>query len=62
MQVRTGRFLRFLLLLMIGGCPTSPEADRSRGAGHGGDGGNYVSTPIHAPSKIDGTRDLEKLK
>ncbi len=39
------------------GC-SSPEDGRPRGGGAGGDGGNYHNKPIHAPSKIDGTKQL----
>jgi hypothetical protein len=37
------------------GC-ASPEDGRARGGGPGADGGNYWQKPIHAPSKLDGTR------
>jgi hypothetical protein len=43
------------LVLFVSGC-ASPEDGRGRGGGPGGDGGNYLGKPIHAPSKIDGTR------
>jgi hypothetical protein len=41
--------------VVLTGC-TSPEDGRPRGGGPGGDGGNYRAKPIHAPSKIDGTK------
>lgn len=41
--------------LILSGC-ASPEDGRPRGGGRGGDGGNYLDKPVHAPSKIDGTR------
>ncbi len=44
-------------LLAFGGCQ-SPEEGRPRGGGPGGDGGNYRGKPIHAPSKLDGTKPL----
>ncbi len=43
------------LSVVLAGC-TSPEDGRPRGGGPGGDGGNYRAKPIHAPSKIDGTK------
>ena len=45
------------LILLVVGC-TSPEDGRPRGGGAGGDGGNYRKLPIHAPSKIDGTKSV----
>jgi hypothetical protein len=47
--------LCILLASTLGGC-TSPEDGRPRGGGPGADGGNYRGKPIHAPSKIDGTK------
>jgi hypothetical protein len=44
-----------LAVLLISAC-ASPEDGRPSGGGRGGDGGNYVNKPIHAPSKIDGTK------
>jgi hypothetical protein len=44
-----------VLALTLCGC-SSPEDGRSRGGGPGADGGNYHGKPIHAPSKIDGTK------
>lgn len=49
------------LLLTSAGCPSSPEADRARGGGRGADGGNYLARPVPAPSKINGTKDLDGL-
>jgi hypothetical protein len=46
-----------LVMLPIAGC-SSPEDGRPRGGGPGADGGNYRGKPIHAPSKIDGTKPL----
>jgi hypothetical protein len=46
-----------LLALCLGGCK-GPEEGRARGGGAGGDGGNYERKPIHAPSKIDGTKTV----
>ena len=46
-----------LAILPIAGC-ASPEDGRPRGGGAGADGGNYRGKPIHAPSKIDGTKPL----
>ncbi len=47
----------FMLVLAgsLAGC-ASPEDGRPRGGGAGADGGNYHSKPIHAPSKLDGTK------
>jgi hypothetical protein len=47
-----------LILLALAGC-ASPEDGRPRGGGPGGDGGNYRSKPIHAPSKIDATKPID---
>ena len=49
------RRLGALILLALAGC-RSPEDGRPRGGGRGADGRNYVAKPIHAPSKIDGTK------
>jgi hypothetical protein len=49
--------LWIMLGLTFSGC-SSPEDGRARGGGPGGDGGNYRGKPIHAPSKIDGTKQL----
>ncbi len=49
--------LGIMLALTPCGC-TSPEDGRPRGGGPGGDGGNYPGKPIHAPSKIDGTKQV----
>jgi len=46
-----------LAVLPIAGC-ASPEDGRPRGGGPGADGGNYRGKPIHAPTKIDGTKPL----
>lgn len=46
-----------MLALTLCGC-TSPEDGRLRGGGPGADGGNYRGKPIHAPSKIDGTKQV----
>ena len=46
-----------MLFMTVCGC-SSPEDGRPRGGGSGGDGGNYGGKPIHAPSKIDGTKKL----
>ena len=46
-----------LAAVSLAGC-TSPEDGRTRGSGPGGDGGNYSNKPIHAPSKIDGTKQV----
>jgi hypothetical protein len=55
------RLLAFGLVgLLLPGC-ASPEDGRARGSGPGGDGGNYRVKPIHAPSKIDGTKDLRSV-
>lgn len=48
-------FLIVATILAPLGC-ASPEDGRSRGGGHGGDGGNYLQGAIHPPSKIDGTK------
>jgi hypothetical protein len=48
-----GRLLAIASL--VAGC-ASPEDGRPRGGGPGADGGNYLSKPIHVPSKIDGTK------
>jgi hypothetical protein len=45
------------LIAVLAGC-RSPEDGRPRGGGPGADGGNYRDKPVHAPSKIDGTKDL----
>jgi hypothetical protein len=42
------------------GC-SSPEDGRIRGGGAGGDGGNYHDKPVHAPSKIDGTKEMKSV-
>jgi len=47
--------LVLLGLVAFSGCQ-SPEEGRPRGGGAGGDGGNYRDKPIHALSKLDGTR------
>ena len=44
---------------LLAGCP-SPEDGRPRAGGPGADGGNYRGKPIHAPSKIDGTKSWPK--
>jgi hypothetical protein len=44
-----------MLAVAMTGC-ASPEDGRARGGGPGADGGNYRLKPIHAPSKLDGTR------
>ncbi len=49
--------LLFMLAAMFCGC-AGPEDGRPRGGGAGGDGGNYRVKPIHAPSKIDGTKQV----
>lgn len=46
-----------LVAALLAGC-SSPEDGRTRGGGPGGDGGNYRDKPIHAPSKIDGTKHM----
>jgi hypothetical protein len=46
-----------VLALFVSGC-ASPEDGRHSGGGPGADGGNYHGKPIHAPSKIDGTRPV----
>jgi hypothetical protein len=43
--------------LLLGGC-RSPEDGRLRGGGPGADGGNYREKPVHAPSKLDGTKPV----
>ena len=50
-----------ILILLSSGCD-SPEYGRPRGGGHGGDGGNYVRGEIGPPSKIDATKDLDRIK
>jgi hypothetical protein len=47
--------LPFILAAGMAGC-ASPEDGRARGGGPGADGGNYGRKPIHAPSKLDGTK------
>jgi hypothetical protein len=47
-----------VVLLTVAGC-TSPEDGRPRGDGPGADGGNYRDKPVHAPSKLDGTKPAE---
>ncbi len=49
-----------MVVSSFAGC-RSPEDGRPRAGGRGGDGGNYRSKPIHAPSKIDATRDLKPI-
>ena len=49
--------LWIMLALTFCGC-SSPEDGRPRGGGPGADGGNYRGKPIHAPSKIDGTKQV----
>jgi hypothetical protein len=44
-----------ILAAIMTGC-ASPEDGRVRGGGPGADGGNYKLKPIHAPSKLDGTK------
>jgi hypothetical protein len=46
-----------LPLFLFAGC-ASPEDGRPRGGGTGADGGNYRGRPVHAPSKLDGTKPL----
>jgi hypothetical protein len=48
------------IFLVLGGCH-SPEDGRPRGDGPGGDGGNYRQKPVHAPSKIDGTKAIRTV-
>jgi hypothetical protein len=55
------RLVLLLALATLSGC-NGPENGRVRGGGPGGDGGNYRSKPIHAASKIDGTRDLSEIE
>jgi hypothetical protein len=55
------RLTLVLSLALLSGCK-GPEDGRVRGGGPGGDGGNYRSKPIHADSKIDGTRDLSEIE
>jgi hypothetical protein len=52
------RLLLPLFLILTGGMTgcASPEDGRLRGDGPGADGGNYERKPIHAPSKLDGTK------
>ena len=57
-----GRAGCLLLTFLLIGCPASPEHGRTRGGGAGGDAGNYREKPIHAPSKIDGTKDLSRFR
>jgi hypothetical protein len=58
---RTSAAVWFLVVaLPVCGCH-SPEDGRPRGGGHGGDGGNYRQMPVHAPSKIDGTKAVKTL-
>jgi len=49
--------LGIMLAATLCGC-SSPEDGRPRGGGPGADGGNYRGKPIHAPSKIDGTKQV----
>ncbi len=46
-----------MFVVIFSGC-AGPEDGRARGSGPGGDGGNYRDKPIHAPSKIDGTKQV----
>jgi hypothetical protein len=55
------RLILLLGLAISSGCK-SPEDGRVRGGGPGGDGGNYRSKPIHAETKIDGTRHLSEIE
>lgn len=51
------------LLALLGataGCE-SPEATRARG-GRGADPENYRALPLEVPSKLDGTKDLGRLR
>ncbi|MFO0956170.1 MAG: hypothetical protein U0800_01745 [Isosphaeraceae bacterium] len=63
-----GTKLRAMLVIALAlpslGCPKGPEDGRPRGGGHGGDGGNYRSadTIIEPPSKLDGTKDLDRFR
>jgi len=56
-ELTLGAVLGILLALTLSGC-AGPEDGRPRGGGPGGDGGNYRGKPIHAPSKIDGTKQV----
>ncbi len=47
-----------IVAVMAVGC-NSPENGRVRGGGPGGDAGNYHQKPVHAPSKLDGTKDVD---
>ena len=57
--MRSGRILPWLISALVIGC-SSPEDGRPRGGGRGGDGGNYASRPVHAASKIDGTKAVPR--
>lgn len=56
--MRVRRPARLLAALFLG-C-ASPEDGRTRGDPRGGDGGNYEKKPVHAPSKIDGTKSFPR--
>lgn len=60
--MRLARISILLILLFAAGCLPSPEDGRPRGGGHGGDGRNVPPAGIDPPSKIDGTRDLERYR
>lgn len=62
MSRATRALIAFASWIAFAGCPASPEAGRLRGGGAGADAGNYRVKPIHAPSKIDGTKSLESLR
>jgi hypothetical protein len=52
---------RVTVLVVLGSLPlgcASPEDGRPRGGGAGADGGNYANKPIHAPSKLDGSKQV----
>jgi hypothetical protein len=57
LEFRLRRILGVVLALVVCGC-ASPEDGRLRAGGKGGDGGNYRDKPIHAPSKLDGTKAM----
>lgn len=51
-----------LAVLLVAGCWKSPEDGRERAGGPGGDQRNVPATGVMPPSKVDGTKDLDRFR